>query len=641
MFALGVSSLVGKDKVQSRLLDGEVLDNIARIQPYGFSHKPKPGSQTYVMFPAGDRSYGVALIVGDKRYQMELAEGEVALHDDSGQSIALKRNGIAISGAGNNVSVSGSPKVTVTGGDVVADGISLKNHLHNAKGQPIYGGVGEVGLEKSGGGGGNSQDLDAAITAADLSAVAAQEALAQAILAKNDAIAAKTEALLAKGDALIAKGLADGFAQSASNNYGLTVVSKDEAGTYASAALTHKNEAVAAALAAEGSASTVINQVTLATEQKTLAEQFASAALNSKNQAQSYAGSAGESASAASQLLTLTTDVKNTAEGYANAALTSKNLANSYATAAGESATLAANQVALATQQKTLAGQSASAALTSRNEASTFASDAYNNAQAAAINYTNLSTTVGNHTASISALQTSTNGLAANYGVTINNNGHVTGFALNSTAAANGGNPTSAFVISADKFLVVDPNQPYTAGNNPSSANVPFYIVNGVTYIKEANINELTIGTKQLKDGAVNDVDLISFSAISVSSTSAARNSGPIFFSGSFVTPAPVVFVRRIFIFSITVTHNDTTPGILRINLWRSIGGSFVGQIECHPSNNTNKNQTFTGLIVDYVAAGDAQTYSTSCQFFDGSNNVWGATSASVSVSFVALTVKK
>lgn len=120
-----------------------------------------------------------------------------------------------------------------------------------------------------------------------------------------------------------------------------------------------------------------------------------------------------------------------------------------------------------------------------------------------ATDLTNLSTTVGGHTTSISSLTSTTNGLNANYGVTINNNGHVSGFALNSTAAANGGLPTSAFVIQADKFVLIDPGTAYTSGNSPPAANIPFAVIGGVTYIKSANIQDLTIGTNHLGANAV------------------------------------------------------------------------------------------------------------------------------------------
>ncbi|ALF87449.1 MULTISPECIES: phage baseplate assembly protein domain-containing protein [Ralstonia solanacearum species complex] len=94
LFAQGVGLVVGASKVQVRVLDEETLDNINRVEPYGFSYRPKAGCQTYLAFPSGDRSYGVALIIGDKRYQMELVEGEIAIHDDEQNWVHIKRGGI-------------------------------------------------------------------------------------------------------------------------------------------------------------------------------------------------------------------------------------------------------------------------------------------------------------------------------------------------------------------------------------------------------------------------------------------------------------------------------------------------------------------------------------------------------------------
>lgn len=94
MFAQGVGMLIGAEKVQVTVLDGEPLNRINRVEPYGFSYRPKPGCETYLVFPSGDRSFGLALIIGDKRYQMDLQAGEVAIHDDEGNYVALKRGGI-------------------------------------------------------------------------------------------------------------------------------------------------------------------------------------------------------------------------------------------------------------------------------------------------------------------------------------------------------------------------------------------------------------------------------------------------------------------------------------------------------------------------------------------------------------------
>ena len=118
----GRAALVAHKTVQVEVLDGEVLTS-QRVEPYGLSYRPKPGAQAYLVFPAGDRAMGLALVVGDKRYQMELAEGEVALHDDEGNFVKL--------GRGGEVTVKASTKVMAdvplvqTTGDVVVGGALL------------------------------------------------------------------------------------------------------------------------------------------------------------------------------------------------------------------------------------------------------------------------------------------------------------------------------------------------------------------------------------------------------------------------------------------------------------------------------------------------------------------------------------
>lgn len=93
LVAQGEGTLIGADKVQVSVLDGEPLNNINRVEPYGVSTRPLPGCQTYLLFPSGDRSYGVAIVIGDKRYQMDLVAGEVALHDDEENWVHIKRGG--------------------------------------------------------------------------------------------------------------------------------------------------------------------------------------------------------------------------------------------------------------------------------------------------------------------------------------------------------------------------------------------------------------------------------------------------------------------------------------------------------------------------------------------------------------------
>jgi phage baseplate assembly protein V len=89
-FSPGALQLASHEKAQTRLLSDEVLDNIHRVEPYGLSYRPLAGAQCYVLFPAGDRSTGFAVVIGDNRYEMTLAEGEVALHDHKGNHVLIR-----------------------------------------------------------------------------------------------------------------------------------------------------------------------------------------------------------------------------------------------------------------------------------------------------------------------------------------------------------------------------------------------------------------------------------------------------------------------------------------------------------------------------------------------------------------------
>ena len=90
--------------LQVRILDGEAKDAVEHFEPYGYTSCPHPGAEALLQFPGGDRSHGVAFMVADRRYRLAgLAAGEVALYDDQGSKIVLKR--------GNVIEVTAATKV--------------------------------------------------------------------------------------------------------------------------------------------------------------------------------------------------------------------------------------------------------------------------------------------------------------------------------------------------------------------------------------------------------------------------------------------------------------------------------------------------------------------------------------------------
>lgn len=94
--ARGVVTLVREspllEEVQLRLLAGELRGPLERFQEYGFTSHPHPGAEAIALFHGGRRAHGLVIAVDDRRYRLlGLAEGEVALYDDLGTRIVLRR----------------------------------------------------------------------------------------------------------------------------------------------------------------------------------------------------------------------------------------------------------------------------------------------------------------------------------------------------------------------------------------------------------------------------------------------------------------------------------------------------------------------------------------------------------------------
>ena len=132
----------GLQQVQVAALADEILDRVERLQQYGFTSVPLPGGSALVVCVGGNRSHPIVVATDDARYRpVDLQPGEVAIYTQGGVRINLKTGNLVeivaatkiklhsalveITGA---LTVAGN--VTVTGGNVVADGISLKTHVH-------------------------------------------------------------------------------------------------------------------------------------------------------------------------------------------------------------------------------------------------------------------------------------------------------------------------------------------------------------------------------------------------------------------------------------------------------------------------------------------------------------------------------
>lgn len=132
MLAKGVLKILNSATKMQTVTVGLLADETAElphIEPYGFTSAPKAGAECVAAFYDGDRSQGVVIVIGDRRYRLtKLKPGEVALHDDQGQKIHLTRSGIVVDGGGKPITIRDTPKIEADTplfhltGNIVADG---------------------------------------------------------------------------------------------------------------------------------------------------------------------------------------------------------------------------------------------------------------------------------------------------------------------------------------------------------------------------------------------------------------------------------------------------------------------------------------------------------------------------------------
>lgn len=164
MVARGVVALANSalkmQSLQLELLADEPKDNIEHFEPYGFTANPKAGAESLAIFLGGDRSHGVVIACADRRYRLKgLEPGEVAIYDDQGQSVVLKRGKIMeintdqlVINAAIKVQIN-SPRVQTTGDVVAGDDVADHDGAKTMKGMR------DVYNSHNHGGAGTSQEM--------------------------------------------------------------------------------------------------------------------------------------------------------------------------------------------------------------------------------------------------------------------------------------------------------------------------------------------------------------------------------------------------------------------------------------------------------------------------------------------------
>ena len=99
-------------------LAGEVLEDVERIQQYGFTSVPLSGAEGVAVFLGGERSVGLIIATDDRRFRVKkLQPGEVCLYTDEGDTIKFLR--------GKQIAITSGGKVSVVAPDVDVQATTL------------------------------------------------------------------------------------------------------------------------------------------------------------------------------------------------------------------------------------------------------------------------------------------------------------------------------------------------------------------------------------------------------------------------------------------------------------------------------------------------------------------------------------
>jgi len=132
----------GKVICQVLGLADETLSNIEHLQQYGIRSIPLEGSRGVLIAYGGSKDNCSLINVDDKRYgKFTLQSGDVCIYSQNGAHTIYRGDDIIEILDGSKTitvdtmtAVVDSSGITVTNGDVVADGISLKDHTHTITG---------------------------------------------------------------------------------------------------------------------------------------------------------------------------------------------------------------------------------------------------------------------------------------------------------------------------------------------------------------------------------------------------------------------------------------------------------------------------------------------------------------------------
>jgi len=114
----------GRQTAQIEVTKDELLDDVPRMQNYGFTGvPPAAGTDCVVVFLGGDRNEPVVVAMENQKFRLKgLAYGEVAIYDDLGNVIKLGRNQVEVTAVTKLVGTAPTVQVSATSSATISSG---------------------------------------------------------------------------------------------------------------------------------------------------------------------------------------------------------------------------------------------------------------------------------------------------------------------------------------------------------------------------------------------------------------------------------------------------------------------------------------------------------------------------------------
>jgi phage baseplate assembly protein V len=118
----------GLQTVDLSFLKDETIDNIERVQEYGFTSHPPKDSEGVVAFLGGNQQHGVVIATDSSKYRIKpLPEGAVAIYNMNGDFVKLESDKMTVEVAEEYHE---APTKVVVNSPKVVLGTSLENPLN-------------------------------------------------------------------------------------------------------------------------------------------------------------------------------------------------------------------------------------------------------------------------------------------------------------------------------------------------------------------------------------------------------------------------------------------------------------------------------------------------------------------------------